>query len=222
MPTISGVMATLNGAHRIPKAIESMLPYIDELIVFIDDKTVDDSYDIAKQFTPKVNIIKHQGIIEYYFREMFSACSGDFILRLDDDETLTRINPAKIIQTLDQYHLSGLNIPRRWLVPPGDRFIATSPWYPDHQLRIIKNDDKILYSKMIHQKLGTMGKTAFTKDLHIHHFDFIYNSREQRDKKVKHYDEISNGNGMGDYYRYEDYLDRLTISRLPANPFAMN
>ena len=67
----------------------------------------------------------------------------EYILRLDDDETLCLADKELMINTLESYGLSGLMFPRRWLVPPGDRYIATRPWYPDYQLRLICNDADI-------------------------------------------------------------------------------
>src|SRR5205823_5092820 len=68
-------------------------------------------------------------------------CDGDWILRVDHDETL---GPGwtvrdRIVELLSDRGVTHYWVARRWAVPPGDRFISSDPWHPDYQVRLFRN-----------------------------------------------------------------------------------
>src|SRR5204863_5339450 len=119
----------------------------DELVVAVDDSTTDASADVARRFTKKVYSVPHSAYqgrgraedlnpIEW----MLPYCSGDWVLRMDQDETLSSLwhDRSYVDNLMGDSAATHYCIPRRMVVPPGDRYIANGAWYPDFQLRLYR------------------------------------------------------------------------------------
>ena len=93
---ISLCMILKNEAKTIKAAIESVLPVVDEIIIGIDDKTDDGTYELLDRDFSKSGV-KRVVIDNFVFKNDFSAirnkfieqCTGDYVLILDGHEYLT-------------------------------------------------------------------------------------------------------------------------------------
>ncbi len=139
---ISAVVLTKNGEQRIERCLRSILNsgFADEIVVCVDRTTTDKTYEIARSLADHVHLVSTDGYLESALPQMAALCSGDFILRLDDDERLgghwTREGFESLAAVNDLTHL---NIFRRWIVDDGQNFIAAPPWFPDVQMRLFRN-----------------------------------------------------------------------------------
>lgn len=106
-----------------------------ELVVAMDvvglDEVLDPSVVTEARFVP----VKSAGYIESVLDEALSHCSGDYVLRLDDDE---RCSPAMV-----EWLKSGAwqsqphwKFPRMNLWGDADHFLVTPHLWPDHQTRL--------------------------------------------------------------------------------------
>jgi Glycosyl transferase family 2 len=90
-PGSLGVMVlSKNGAGRIEHCLRSIVQsnFADEIVVFVDRETADGTAEIVRQFTPHLHPIETRGNIESVLPQMASLCSTDYVLRIDDDESL--------------------------------------------------------------------------------------------------------------------------------------
>ena len=111
-------IATFTRANqdRLAKFLTPLQELADELVVLIDSEA-EDSFTTAQKFTNQVHVIPHEGYIEAHLQDLVSYCSGDWIFRIDDDETLSPGWTRTFIEELiSDKHTTHYWIPRRWLV----------------------------------------------------------------------------------------------------------
>ena len=153
MPKLSVTVITWNEAADIGAALTSVA-WADELIV-VDSASTDDTAAIARQYTDRVIVREWPG---YVAQKNYAAsmASHDWILSLDADERVTPELAAEITSTLagTPSH-SGYRIPRvTWHL---GRWIRTTDWYPDYQLRLYDRRAAEWTGRYVHEALLVRG-----------------------------------------------------------------
>jgi len=135
VPKLSVIIITKNEAANIGAAIDSVA-WADEILV-VDAESADDTVALARQHAARVEVRPWPG---YAAQKNYAAsvASHDWILSLDADE---RVTPelAREIQALlggagGEPPARGYRMPR--VTYAFDRWIRSTDWYPDHQLRL--------------------------------------------------------------------------------------
>ena len=212
------VVLSRNGAGRIERCLESILEsrFADEVVVCVDADTTDETASLARRYTPHVHLIETGGTLESALPAMVAHCSTDYLLRIDDDETLggnwDRVPLEALVRTND---LTYLLLPRRWLVAPGDRFIASDPWFPDYQVRFFRNDPGLIrWPAAIHDPMEIKGRGMILFDRWIEHHDLALLSRAERESKALRYRQIRPEKHLSNLYLYEEqHFDLLPADR---------
>jgi hypothetical protein len=205
------LVLTGNHAHRLARVLPELAGAGDELVVAIDDSSTDDTEAVARSFTDRVCFIPH-GL--FWRRSTYGGsnplesisrlCTGDWILRIDDDETLSPRwkDPVFRQRLLDDRYATHLWVPRRWAVPHG-RYIANRHWFPDFQLRGFRNIPSLIrLNERVHEPIGVAGEARYLPDAWLVHWDLVWHDRATREAKVQSYRALG-GYAGADYYLYE-------------------
>jgi len=86
---ISFYIVTYNDAFNLDLVLKQVSPYVDEIIVVHDGAFVDDSKEVALNYTKELNIfeLERHGVSSWAHRNFaMSKCTGDWIVTLDTDE----------------------------------------------------------------------------------------------------------------------------------------
>jgi Glycosyl transferase family 2 len=217
------VVLSKNGASRIERCLESIREagFADEIVVCVDADTSDDTASVARRYTPDVHLIETGGTLESALPAMVSHCFADYLLRLDDDETLggnwDRVSLDALVRLND---LSYLLLPRRWLVPGpataegtvrfiASEFIASEPWFPDYQVRFFRNDPSLIrWPTAIHEPMEIKGRSMILFDRWIEHYDLAI-PRAERERKTQRYRQIRPEKHLSNMYLYEEQVFEL-------------
>lgn len=153
MPKLSVTVITRNEAANLPEALRSVA-WADEIVV-VDSESTDETVAIARQFTDRVVVRAWPG---YIAQKNYAAslASHDWVLSLDADERVTPALADEIRATLGSApaHAAYL-IPRvTWHL---GRWIRTTDWYPDHQLRLYDRRAGEWTGKYVHEGVTVRG-----------------------------------------------------------------
>jgi glycosyltransferase involved in cell wall biosynthesis len=164
---VSVTVITRNEAANIAEALASVA-WADELIV-IDSMSTDDTVAIARQHTERVIVREWPG---YVSQKNYAAsiASHDWILSLDADERVTPALAEEIKSTLDgpPSH-AGYHIPRAtWHL---GRWIRTTDWYPDYQLRFYNRQNAEWTGRYVHEAVTVRGSVGRLRG-ELHHFAY--------------------------------------------------
>ena len=156
MPKLSVTIITRDEAADIGAALQSVA-CADELIV-VDSGSTDETTTIARQHTPRVIVREWPG---YAAQKNYAAsiASHDWILSIDADERVTPelAHEIQTLMTTDPPH-AGYRVPRvTWHL---GRWIRTTDWYPDHQLRLYDRRAAEWTGKYVHESVSVHGSAG--------------------------------------------------------------
>jgi len=170
MIKISAVIHSYNNEKIIEKCLKNV-SWADE-IINIDMYSSDKTRNIVSKFTDKIYLCKKLKHVALSRNFGLSKATGDWILSIDVDETLSP-GAEKIIKELIQNKAyDGYWFPRRNYVSSSD-YLKYGYFYPDYQLRLFRNMGN-KYSGRLHENIFIpLNKTKKIQKIKIIH-DPIY------------------------------------------------
>ena len=169
---LSAVIITFNEERNIERCIQSMLGWVDEIII-IDSQSTDLTEQISKKYPVKFISTKWLG---YGQTKNFGAdqAKNEYILSVDADEAISQELKRSIISAQENLH--GTYSFNR-LTSYCGKWIKRGDWYPDIKDRIYPKSVK-WNASAVHEDLlipAEMKRTHLQGDL-LH---YSYYSREQ-------------------------------------------
>jgi len=159
VPKLSVTIITKNEAADIGDALASVA-WADEIVV-VDSESADETAAIARARHARVVVREWPGYVDQK-NHAASIASHDWILSLDADE---RVTPAlagevKALMAREDGAIehAAYRIPRvTWHL---GRWIRTTDWYPDHQLRLYDRRRAQWTGRYVHEAVAVGGTTG--------------------------------------------------------------
>jgi glycosyltransferase involved in cell wall biosynthesis len=161
---VTATVITFNEAANIRAALES-LSWADEIVV-VDSQSTDGTPDIARHFTDKVIVRPWPG---YIAQKNFAAGEArhDWIFSLDADERVTPALSGEIAGVLREPRASGYRVPR--VTFHLGRWIRSTDWYPDYQLRLYDRRRARWAGKYVHESVQADGPVSDLRGELLHY-----------------------------------------------------
>lgn len=159
LPDISVVIIAQDEERTIGDVLRSVRPLARE-IVLVDSGSTDRTVEIARDHGARV---VHQEWLGYAAQKnlSLSLASCPWILSLDADEVLSPELVDEIESTLcgpRACEFDGFRIPRILFI--GERAVKHGGFYPDAQLRLIRNGAGRFRDRLVHEAIEMKGRTA--------------------------------------------------------------
>ncbi len=178
---ISVVLAVFNEEKNLKQCLDSVSDFAWEIVV-VDGGSTDRTLEIAKQFRSKIIKTSNPQVFHINKNKAIDAASGDWVLQLDADETVTKELAEEIKEvTVRDSEANGYWIPRKNLFL--GKFLTKGGQYPDYTLRLYRKGKGRLPAKDVHEQAIVEGKTDYLKNdlLHLKDKSFsIYLERFNR------------------------------------------
>jgi len=180
VPKLSVTVITKNEAGDIAAALQSV-SWADERIV-VDSGSTDDTVAIATPLADRVVVREWDGYVAQK-NHAASLASHDWILSLDADERVTPALAAEIQQALREAPpVRGFRIPRvTWHL---GRWVRTTDWYPDHQLRLYDRRAARWAGRHVHEGVHVAGHVGRLRGELQH---FAYRDIAEHEETINHY-----------------------------------
>ena len=156
---VTATVITFNEAANLEAALAS-LSWADEIIV-VDSESTDTTAAIARKFTDKVIVRPWPG---YIAQKNFAAeqARHDWIFSLDADERVTPELAAEIKQVLSSPSSTvGYRVPR--VTFHLGRWMRSTDWYPDYQLRLYDRRRAKWTGKYVHESVKAEGPVEYLR-----------------------------------------------------------
>jgi len=211
VPKISVTIITRNEAADIAAALDSVA-WADERIV-VDSCSTDDTVAIASRHGARVVSREWPG---YVAQKNYAAsiATNDWILSLDADERVPPELAAEITATLAQEPAArGYRVPR--VTFHLGRWIRTTDWYPDDQLRLYDRRAAEWGGRYVHEGVIVKGPVARLRHELQH---YAYRDIAEHLETIEHYTTLA-AQQMFDAGRRATFFD-VTVQ--PAFAFFRN
>ena len=130
---ISVAMITFNEEAHIRRALESVRPFADQILV-VDSHSHDDTVAISRKMGAEVIERDFQGYIEQK-NFALGQCRYDYVFCLDGDEVVGPELCQSLLKIKSQWVGPGYSLKRRTHYV--DRWILHCGWYPDRKTRLV-------------------------------------------------------------------------------------
>jgi glycosyltransferase involved in cell wall biosynthesis len=156
VPKVSATVITFNEAANIAAALES-LSWVDEIVV-VDSESTDQTATIARRYTERVIVRPWPG---YIAQKNFAAeqAAHDWIFSLDADERVTPELAREVRELLQaEPSVRGFRVPR--VTFHLGRWIRSTDWYPDYQLRLYDRRRARWVGRHVHESVKVDGAVS--------------------------------------------------------------
>lgn len=155
MPGLSAIVITKDEAANIGACLDS-LAFCDERIV-VDCGSADGTVEIARSKGARVEHLDWRGFGPQK-NHALSLATGDWVLSIDADETVSTELAAEIRQAIAAPAADAYEFPR--LSRFCGRAMRHSAWYPDHVLRLFRRDKGRFSDDKVHERVVVDGRVA--------------------------------------------------------------
>jgi glycosyltransferase involved in cell wall biosynthesis len=226
-PKLSTCIITMNSSQRIRPLLEYIRNFSDEIVVGVDSKTTDNTFDACQGLADELFIIESDALTcNAGLEQLVDRCHGDWVLRLDDDEFpephFAGLIPGLLVENrythykIPRLHLSSVE-PLLWV---NDSYL-----YPDFQMRLFRNDRSLLTfpGAVGHRGIECAGKKGRLNSVNLVHLNLAINPRFKREEKLRTYIERLNGGWVHPVNEhallFEDFNYRIEPYRYPDLDF---
>jgi len=187
MATLSVVIVAMNEERTIGRVLEAVRSIADEILL-VDSGSEDKTIEIAKNLGARVI---HQDWLGYAGQKNYalSLAKSDWLLSLDADEVLTPEAVAELKEIVSGEtagKCDGYKIPRILYI--GELPVRHGGFYPDAQLRLIRNGKGKFRDRMVHERIFVDGPVAVLKHPMLH---YSYKNVEEFTKAMDKYARLS-------------------------------
>ncbi|CAN7278531.1 class I SAM-dependent methyltransferase [Caulobacter sp. LjRoot300] len=188
-PRLTVSILTRNSADRLERLLAEASWFADQIVVGVDAASTDDTLEIAKRMADVVFTFRHAGAMSAARMMIFDYAVGDWILVIDDDESLEAGFAALLPELMSRTEVTHYWFPRKWIV--GDapyEFADVPPWYPDWQMRLFRNDATLVWKPAKpHSGYHVLGASYFDSRAAILHFEPVWCAPAERQAKLERY-----------------------------------
>jgi hypothetical protein len=195
--SLSACLMIAGPGPRVAALLGLLRPVVAEIVVALDDRADAETERAVAAVADEVLRFTYREPVDRPLHWLFSRCHGDWIFNVDDDEIpsaeLLAALPA-LVRAGDVTHYWLL---RRWLWPDEASAIAEHPWSTDYQLRLMRNDPRLLsFPSETHRPIEVIGPHRFLR-LPLYHADLLLNPLERREAKARRYEALRPGKRVG-------------------------
>jgi hypothetical protein len=206
--------------ERLVAILELLRPVADEIVVGVDDRVDRRQLGRVRALADRLEAFPFVEPFERSLAWLHSLCHGDWVFRIDDDETPSPALLAALAGRDDA--LTHAWVPRRWLWADG--WLDGDPWAPDWQLRLVRAG-AARFPGRLHIPVQADGPHAYL-EAPLYHLDLVVNSRARREAKARRYEELRPGLRLGGLplnaaYYVPELRDDLPVRPLPAEDAAL-
>ncbi len=139
MATISLLITASRDESSLRALLELVRPVVDEIVFGVDARTADRIFGSCGDLVDQAYTYEFKTTVEQYAAWLHHRCTGDWILRISDDEVPSPALLEALPEIAADRRRSLVLVPIRHLFPTRDRFITSHPWHPEYQARLTRN-----------------------------------------------------------------------------------
>ena len=220
-PRLTVSIQTKNSESRLGRLLEEVGSFADEIVVGVDADSDDRTLEVAASNADIIYKFRHPGIFSPVRFLRFDYATGDWILSLDDDESIDESFDDMIPELLSDPRPTHYLFPRKYIVnlQPCE-YLYDSVWNPNWTKRLFRNDRRLFWKPpRVHTDSYIQGLGYYEERVSILHFESLHCSPDRRQEKMDFY-RRAGANEQDEVYYHPptDANRRRTVLRNPKPP----
>ncbi|UJS21767.1 MAG: glycosyltransferase [Candidatus Brocadia sp.] len=179
MIQLSACLIVKNEAFLLPYCLDSIGAFVDEIIV-VDTGSTDETIKIANKYKAKVSQFPWTEDFSAARNHSISCARGEWILYIDADEAIDRVNAGKIHDAIKRKDIMGITV--RQCIPQRINNIATA--YYSEYCRIFRRHKDVRFKGKIHEQIlpsiERLGGKVLRTDIVFNHWAYGINEEKKR------------------------------------------
>lgn len=144
--TLSVCLLTNDPPERLSAVLAPLRGLADEIVIGADSRLPPETLAAYAELADRVPVFEFRQNIERHLAWLHEQCAGDWILRLDGDESVSAPLLDALPRLVASAEIRQYWLPRRWLSADGGGWHDELPWAPDYQARLVRNDASLTFS----------------------------------------------------------------------------
>jgi len=206
---------------RVAAAFAPLAELGAEIVLAVDDRVDHGWIDGYRDIADRVILVPFPGNFARMYAWMREQCTGEWILQLDLDEVPAPTLAAEVRATIAAGDVTHAWVPRRWLFPDGERWLAQWPWRPDYALRLVRNDPALLrFPALLHCTVRALGPCRYLR-APLYHADLLMTDEAGRTAKLADYERdmpgfVIDGVSLNEVYYLPERRPDVRLASVPA------
>jgi glycosyltransferase involved in cell wall biosynthesis len=180
-----------NAARFIRRCLDSVLPWVGEVVVGLDDKTDDETGSILEEYGIAYQTFRLDGF-DTARNGVLSRTKSEWVLSVDTDETIRPDHGAMLAGLAEKGDREGIDA---WV-------LNTRNWhdldmaneykypYPDPHVRFFRNHGGARWEGRVHEVIVGVKRRAQAAPVEIQHFNMYYRNVYEWNKVNKFYESL--------------------------------
>jgi hypothetical protein len=178
---------TADPPGQVAVALAALRPVADEIVVAVDSRVDVGALRAYDDVADRVVRFEFRPPVDRPRAWLAAQCSGEWLLSVDGDEVPSRALVEALPGLSAAADVQQCWLPRRWLFPDATNWLAEAPWWPDFQVRLLRNDASLAARAELHG--GFVGVLpARHVDAPLYHLDAVVNDAATRAAKAARYE----------------------------------
>jgi hypothetical protein len=173
-------------ASRAAAVLAELREIADEIVVAVDVSGGEQDLTPLGAVADRICEIELDAFAEQALAWLHAQCSGDWILRIDDDEVLSPSLIEQLPELIRARDVVQYWLARRWLYPDAGHWLDEWPWFPDFQGRLVRNDGQPWFPGLCHSSVALTLPARYL-DSGLYHLAHLLSDRQERERKVDRY-----------------------------------
>jgi glycosyltransferase involved in cell wall biosynthesis len=197
--TVAVNMIVYNAARFLGRCLDSVLPWVDEVVVGLDNKTDDETAVILDDY----GIAYHTFVLDGFDiarNGVLSRTKSDWVLSIDADETIRPDHGPMLARLAARGQRKGIDAwvlnTRNWYDLEMNNEYTYA--YPDPHIRFFRNNGIVRWDGRVHERIVGVVKRAQAAPVEIQHFNMYYRSKHEWDQVNKLYEDLGAAPAMNE------------------------
>lgn len=187
--TLSVCLIASAPAARVATLLEPVRELADEIVIAADSRGDDTTLAGYAALADRFFRIEYR-LYERHLPWLHAQCSGDWVLRLDDDEVMSAAFVARLPELLATREVHQYWVARPWLYPASGSVLDDPPWNVDFNNRLVRNDGTLRFRGVQHAHADPVVPCEYIEEP-VYHLELLVAGPEQRRDKAIRY-EVAN------------------------------
>ena len=176
-------------AARVAALLEPVRELAGEIVIAADSRGDEATLAAYATLADRFFRIEYR-LYERHLPWLHAQCSGDWILRLDDDEVMSPAFLGRVPELLADREVQQYWVARPWLYPEAGSVLDDPPWSVDFNNRLVRNDGTLRFRGVQHAHADPVAPCEYIEEP-VYHLELLLADTDRRRDKALRY-EVAN------------------------------